>query len=246
MKYKKEFTKRRTELGKLCSKTTALLKDKKIKISKLTYKLGLSFPELKPDLKDCTDLSKVVDNAIRPHLSVIQIDLLEAVFDLFDLPMDLIHAYNEDVDGFCKSMSIEHSYGQSLMDEFHPHISKPESITFVLEWKGDEHCLQDLRDLFKRLVRNYSSCVKVDVIFESNSFIVECYTPFHLRPLIVKMLYQNETVLHEERVLSVMAGELTVYSKTSRVSKVIISKNQFCLLMLITLIALCLFHRLIV
>ena len=242
MKYKKEFTKRRTKLGKLCSKTAALLKDENIDVLKLTYELGLSFPELKPDLKDCTDLSKVVDNAIRPHLSVIQIDLLEAVFDFFDLPMDLIHAYNEDVDGFCKSMSIEHSYGQLLMDEFRPHISKPESITFVLEWEGNRHCLQDLRDLFKKLVRNYSSHVKVDVIFQSNSFIVECYTPSYLRPFIVKMLHQNEIVLHEERVLSVMAGELPVYSKISRVSKVIISKNQFCLLMLVTLIALSLVH----
>ena len=242
MKYKKEFTRRRTELGKLCSKTAALLKDKKIEVSKLTYELGLSFPELKPDLKFCTDLSKVVDNAIRPHLSVIQIDYLEAVFDLFDLPKDLIVAYNKEIEDFCTSMSIEHSYGQLLMNEFHPHISKPESITFVLEWEGNKHSLQDLKDLFKKLVRNYSSRVKVDVIFQSNSFIVECYTPSHLHPLIVKMLHQNETVLHEERVLSVIAGELTVYSKTSRVSKVIISKNQFCWLMLITLIALSLFH----
>ena len=242
MKYSNEFTKRRTKLGKLCSKTIALLKDKKIDVEELKDDLGLSFPEMKPDLEDCTDLSKVVVNAIRPRLSVIQINYLEAVFDLFDLPKDLIVAYNEDIDGFCTSMSIEHSYGQLLMDEFRPHISKPESITFVLKWKGDEHCLQDLRDLFIKLVGNYSDHVKVDVIFQSNSFIVECYTPSHLRPLIVKLLQQNETVLHEERVLSVMAGELTVYSITSQVSKVIISKNQFFWLMLITRITLSLFH----
>ena len=242
MKYKKEFQRRRTKLGELCCETTTLLENENIDVFVLRRKLGLSFREMKPDLKFCTDLSDVVDDAIRPRLSVIQIDYLEAVFDLCKLPKDLIVAYNEDIDGFCKSMSIEHSYGQLLMEEFRTHISEPESITFVLEWEGNRHCLQDLRDLFKKLVGKYSSDVKVDVIFQSNSFIVECYTPSHLRPLIVKMLHQNETVLHEERVLSVMAGELTVYSKTSRVSKVIISKNQFCWLMLITLIALSLFH----
>ena len=168
MKYKNEFQRRRIELSKLCSKTIALLEDKEIDVEELKYGLGLSFPELQPDLKDCNDLSDVVGGAIRPRLSLIQIIYLEAVFDLFDLPKDLIVAYNEYIDDFCTRMSIEHFYGQLLMDEFRPHISKPESITFVLEWEGNEQCLQDLRDLFIKLVRNYSSDVKVDVIFQSN------------------------------------------------------------------------------
>ena len=210
----------RNELGKLCGTTLSLLKEKEVEMSSFTFTLSYSFPELRDDLKRCTSLPEAMAEVIRPRVSLIQIDYLEVIHENFVLPKDSIDAYNESIKSFCNTMTVDHAYGQDLMDEFARHISKPESIAFTLDWEGDEHCLRDLLGLFKKLVGQYSKRVKVKVVFPKKSFVVQCYVPSHLQSLIVRMIQQNEKILHEENVQSVTAGGFTVFTKASHVSKV--------------------------
>ena len=220
MKYSIEFQMMRNELGILCMNTLSLLEEKEVEMSSFTFKLSLSFPELKDDLKKCRSLPEAMAEVIRPRVSLIQIDYLEVIYENFALPRASIDAYIESIESFCNRMTVEHAYGQDLMDEFALHISKLESIAFTLDWEGDEHSLKDLLGLFKKLVRQYSKRVKVKVVFPKKSFVVECYVPSHLQSLIVRMIQQNEKILHEEKVLSVTAGGVTVFTKASQVSKV--------------------------
>ena len=220
MEYSTEFQMMRNELGKLCGNTVSLLEEKEVEMSSFTSTLSYSFPELMNDLEKCTSLPEAMAKVIRPHVSLIQIDYLEAIYKNFALPRDSIDAYIESIKSFCNRMTVEHAYGQDLMNEFPRHISKLESIAFTLDWEGDKHCLRDVLGLFKKLVGQYSKHVKVKVVFPTRSFVVQCYVPSHLRPLIVRMIQQNEKILHEEKVLSVTAGGATVFTNASQVSKV--------------------------
>ena len=166
MKYKKEFDSMRSTLGQLCASAVTLLSQKKIDVARLKNHLRFSFPELESDLKECSSLDEVVRNVIRPRVSLVQIDYLEAVFNLFSLSRIPIQEYNQKVNKLYESVRVV--YGQLLIKEFDSSTSELESIKFVIDWKVNEHWLKDVRDLFKKIVRGYSSQVKVIVISEGN------------------------------------------------------------------------------
>ena len=219
MKHKKEFQSMRVDLGQLCSDTVELLSEKGVSVSKLKNQLELAFPELASDLEKCSSIDEVVKNAIRPHVSLVQIDYLEAVFKLFNLATKSIQEYNQKVDELCETVEVV--YGQVLMEEFDSSTtSELESIKFVLDWDENEHLLKDIRDLFKKIVRNYSNQVKVIVISEGNSIVVECCVPTHLLPVVTRIIQDSEKILNEEKVISVTAGGRTIFKRIVTVKQV--------------------------
>ena len=210
----------RAALGELCNTTISLLHQKPVLVSELKSLLWRSFPELKDNLQKCTSLEEVVDDIIRPRVSLIQIDYLESIFDMFHLAKNSVDEYNQNVEDFCEKMRVEHAYGQLLM-ELDRHIPRMESITFVLEWENkNEYCLKDVQGLFKKVVRKYSSHVKVVVMFPGNSVVIECRIPTHLHSLISKMIQDREEILNKEKVISVSAGGCTIFKRTVTVEQV--------------------------
>ena len=218
MKYKKEFQSMRVALGQLCASTVTLLSQKKFRVSKLKNELEFAFPELGSDLEKYNSLNEVVKNVIRPRVSLVQIDYLEAVFDLFELAKRAIQEYNQKVDELYETVRV--AYGQLLMEEFDSNASDLESIKFVLDWDENEHLLKDIRDLFNMIVRNYSKQVKVIVISKGNSIVVECCVPANLLPVITRMIQDSEAILNREKVISVIAGGRTIFKRILTVEQV--------------------------
>ena len=209
----------RTALGQLCAGTVTLLSQQKVDVAELKNQLEFSFPELASDLEKCSSLNEVVKNAIRPRVSLVQIDYLEAVFDLFRLAKRAIQEYNQKVEELYETVKI--AYGQLLMDEFDSSTtSEVESIEFLLEWDENECLLKDIRDLFHEIVRNYSSRVKVIVIHKGNSVVVKCCVPAHLLPVITRMIQDSEAILNREKVISVIAGGRTIFKRIVTVEQV--------------------------
>ena len=209
----------RTALGQLCAGTVTLLSQQKVDVAVLKNQLEFSFPELGSDLENCSSVNEVVKNAIRPRVSLVQIDYLEAVFDLFKLAKRSIQEYNLKVDELYETVKI--AYEQSLMDEFDSsNTSELESIEFVLEWDENDCLLKDIRDLFHEIVRKYSSRVKVIVIHKGNSIVVKCCVPAHLLPVIIRMIQDSEAVLNREKVVSVTAGGHTIFKRIVTVEQV--------------------------
>lgn len=135
--------------------------------------------------------------------------------------MDVLNCYRNAADAFLETMRLKHSYGEQLdiMVGLEPqHIPSPESITFVLDWDKEDRFLKDLQDLFKKLVRTYSSRIKVNVIFQGNSIIAHCLVPAHLQSILVKLLLENKRILNEEGVILIKAGHVTVFTRTTNQS----------------------------
>ena len=228
-KYKNEFQSMRIALGQLCACTVTSLRKKKVSVSDLKNKLKFSFPEMASDLKECSSLNEVVSDVIRPRVSLVQIDYLEAVFDLFKLGKRAIKKYKRKVDELYETVEIE--YGQLLMDEFDSsNTSELESIEFVLDWDENECLLKDIRDLFHKIVRNYSSRVKVIVIYKGNSIVVKCCVPAYLLPVITRMIQDSEAILNREKVISVIAEGRTIFKRiviVEQVDPIFLSSSNF-------------------
>lgn len=82
-------------LGKLCCDTAKLLHDKPADLSKLKLMLGMSFPELKEPsstvmskgLVSCSSIEEVIEDVIRPRITLAEYEYLESIFTLFQLEM---------------------------------------------------------------------------------------------------------------------------------------------------------------
>ena len=208
----------RSALGQLCSSMVTLFSEREVSVLDLKNMLKFFFPEMASDLKECSSLNEVVGDVIRPRVSLIQIDYLKTVFNRFKLAMKPIQEYDQKVDELCKTVKV--TYGQLLMKEFNRSNSELESIKFVLDWEEGELFLKDIRDLFNKIVRNYSSQVKVIVISKGNSIVVECCVPAHLLPVITRMIQDSKVILNREKVISVIAGGRTIFKRTVTVEQV--------------------------
>ena len=213
MKYKREFFSMRVKLGKLCSKTLQLLKEY-AKLADVKYQLGVTFPELKQELVSCETLEAIMEDVIRPRLSLIQLDYLCGLHEILDLPCKPIEEYEEAVRKFCSTMTLQHSYGQILMDELKSHVSKFESITFVLDWKGEKENLNDLKDLFENVVREQRKNITVLVIYEGNSIVIECYVHSSKLPVVIQAIKRNKELLPSV-VMRIIAGGEVIFTKSS-------------------------------
>ena len=200
-------------------KTQQFLEAKVISPSELTSYLGYSFPELKPGLSSCGTIPDVLD-LVRSHTSLVNISILKAVADRFSLTdeEDFISNFKKSVDDFCERMKMQHAYGQRFAESFRQCPLKSETITFVLDWNANEKYLEDLTGLFKKVFKKYSSDLKIQVIREGNSIIVECYTPSYLQGVFTRLVQEAEKALSEKEVKSVTIGGLVVFKRnTSKV-----------------------------
>ena len=227
-KYKKEFTNLRIKLGILCAKTIELLNKGKCELLTVKSHLAFSFPELKPGLDNCDSLEKVISDVIRPQLSLIDIDSLQSVYQLFDLSMEPIEEFEEVIREFCKRMKLEHAYGVMLMDELKSHILKVESITFVLRWNGQKESLHDLKDLFDEVVREHQKDIKVIVMHQGNSTVIECFVHLRNMPRVLEAL-NKERPLHPA-IMRIIAQGKEIYGTSSDTDKVMLGKLRMIII----------------
>ena len=214
--YEEEFQDKRSELGEVFEKTQQFLEAKMISPTQLTSYLGYSFPELKPGLSSCATIPEVLD-LVRSHTSLVNISILKALVKKFGLTgeEDFISNFKKSIDDFCERMKMQHAYGQCFAESFNQCPLKSETITFVLDWDASEKYLEDLTGLFKKVFKKYSSDLKIQVIREGNSIVVECYMPSYLQEVFTRLVQEAEKALTEEEVISVTIGGLVVFKRNT-------------------------------
>lgn len=211
----------RTKLGKLCRETIKLLEVEMVQCEDVKSEISLSFPEYKNSLNGCTTIRSVFEDVIRPEVSLVEIDLLKLMYNAFKLSRAPLLEYSQEIESFSERM-LEHSYGQELMDELHCHILKYNSIIFVLDWEGNSHTLKDLETLFQRIVKKKRRKMKVTVIYEGNSIVVECYVRCNDElPLIVEEINEKHyDELVSLNVIRILAAGKIIFERQESQDKV--------------------------
>ena len=186
-------------------------------LEKLKKYLGRCFRELKPQLAIAESFDDVME-LIEDKCSIINICCLEAIVEQYNITDAKSHIteFKTTVDTFCQKVKLSVCCKESFKRISSSHQLTCETIEFVLEWKTDEHTLNDIRDLLSKAFEDLVSNVQVQAINEGNSIIVTCYAPHHMMDILLVTANENLDLLKEMRLLKLTIGYDIIYDKHQR------------------------------
>ena len=195
----------RGELSILICSVKKIIEAEAIDLNSLKF-----FLILIPEFQGKVEAAKSIEDAmivVCNYTSLINTSYLQAVAKNFNLQdaIDLIKKFDDSIGEFCKTILAEHIYGQDFMYS-RKHLYKSEEVEFILEWKGDETTLSDIRNLLEKAFYDKAIHVIVKVVNPSNSMIVTCYAPPHLHEELMIVVKHNEVYLRKMNVLSITIG----------------------------------------
>ena len=161
---------------------------------------------------DNIDTLKGVMRLIRNNCSLVDIVILEAVVERFNITEAQIHisAYKKAIDESCQNFSIS----LCLNEPFDVVKSSPplkcETATFVLGWEPDQHKLKDITGILSKMC---GKLVKIKFIKEGNSITVTCTFPHSLTGAIITKVMENIDILIKNSLISLTIGYCTVWWK---------------------------------
>ena len=190
------FDKMRGKFGKFCVKVLQLAKKKISSLDDFKKFLLKCYPELELKLSVAKSVEDAMDIALT-KCNIVNIAAVEDITEFYkiDEAEELVTEYNKEVKQFCSKIPLD-----SLLDKRLSTNSTLtcETIRFLLDWKPDEHSLNDIRLLLQKAFVDLGKRVIVQVICPSNSIIIICYAPHHLMDVIILQVQENLPILIEK------------------------------------------------
>ena len=196
------------------------------KFEELKTFLRVSFPELKPQLSTAESFDDIMD-IVRGKCTPISIACLESLINRYKIEEAKAHIedYRSEVEKFCKEIKLsicEHEdfiTGQSS-------LLKCETIEFVVEWKTDEHTLEEIKDLLWKAFGDMAKRILVKKLRESNSIIVTCYAPRYMMDVLRKVAEKNLALLKQMGVIKLTIGYNVIWDATKRYEVRVVQCSQ--------------------
>ena len=207
----------RATLGSLIHTVAPLIKAGIPSLKDLKKYLRRCFRELKPQLSSAKSFDDVME-LVEDKCSIINICCLESIVKQYNITDAKQHIteFKTTVDAFCKKVKLSVCCKESFKRILSSHLLTCETIEFVLEWKTDEHTLNDIRDLLSKAFKDLVDNVQVRVIMEGNSIIVTCYAPHHMMDILLVTAKENLVLLKEMGLLKLTIGYVIIYDKRQR------------------------------
>ena len=186
-------------------------------LEKLKKYLRRCFRELKPQLAVAKSFDDVME-LVEDKCTIINVCCLEAIVDHYNITEAKRHIteFKTAVDTFCEKIKLSVCCKKSFKRILSSHLLTCETIEFVLEWKTDEHTLNDIRDLLSKAFEDLVNNVQVRVIMEGNSIIITCYAPHHMMDILLVTAKKNLGLLKEMGLLKLTLGHDIIYDKHQR------------------------------
>ena len=190
-----------------------------------TYLFRRCFRELRPQLSSAESFDDVME-VVEDKCTIINICCLEAIVKQYNITDAKTHitGFKTTIDTFCEKVKISVCCKESFKRISSSHHLTCETVEFVLEWKTDEHTLNDIRDLLSKAFENLVNCVQVRAINEGNSVIVTCYAPNYMMDILLMTAVENLVVLKEMGLIKLTISYDTIYNKRER-DKV---RHEYC------------------
>ncbi|XP_019861083.1 PREDICTED: uncharacterized protein LOC109589436 [Amphimedon queenslandica] len=124
-------------------------------------------------VEQCSDISSILHH-IKDECSLTDVTLLHSVVEEMEITeaKEHIETYRAELKDFYKSISIslclEKRFGSF------PHL-KCETVTFIFDWKPEEHLLQDIKGVLSKVS---GKLLIIKFIATSTSISVTCSFPF--------------------------------------------------------------------
>ncbi|XP_019852670.1 PREDICTED: uncharacterized protein LOC109582420 isoform X1 [Amphimedon queenslandica] len=168
--------------------------------------------DIKEKLNACQSKGDVMQIII-DHCSLVDLTLLEGIIDRFKIEesaKEHITEYKETVKVFCSDISLRSLLNETISC---PSSLQCETLRFSVDKSVDERTLKDVQDLTKIAFESNSSCIRVVVIKEGNSFIITCSFPLALSESLIATALKNLEQLKKEGLIKLTIGYSTIYSQ---------------------------------
>ena len=170
-----------------------------------------------PGLSDEIASVDAAMDAVERKCSIINTAPLEAIANHYDITeaKKMIQEYKKSIKEFCSEIKVKFMLNKKL--SLAVSSLTCERVEFVLEWKPDEHTLDDIRRLLEKAFEDLDKRIIVRSIHRGNSIIIICYGPHHLLAALLLEAQDNLTVLMKEfSLIRLTIGHYTVYDKRIR------------------------------
>ena len=211
-----QFDNMRAKFGIFKFRTLLLVAVKVSPLNILKTFLQLSYPELKLQLDNVDSVESAL-TIVLMKCNIINVSAVENIVQYYDIPEanELVIKYKEEVNQFCSKISLDFLLSKRLSTDISSLTC--ETVQFVLDWKPDEHSLDDIRRLLKKAFTDFNKRLIVQVTCPVNSIIIILYAPHHLLAALFLEAQDNLTVMIKEfGLISLTIGHYTVYDKRIR------------------------------
>ena len=215
--YHERFDKIRAKFGILIF-TVALLIESAVmpRLKEFKTFLRTCFPELKPQLSTAESFDDVME-IVQKKCTMINVVCLEVIVNQYKIEEATAHitTYKNEVETFCKEIKLSVCESENVTTN--PSlILKCETIEFVLEWKGEEHSLNDIEVLLKKAFEDMAKRVQVRYFGEGNSIIITCYAPRHIMDILLMKAKKNLDILRGIGLIKLSISYCTVWNECTR------------------------------
>ena len=215
--YQERFDEIRAKFGILIHTVAPLIESAVMpKLKEFKTFLRRCFPELKPQLSTAESFDDVMD-IVQEKCTMINVACLKEVVNHYKIEEAISHitTYKNEVETFCEEIKLSVCINENITTN--PSlVLKCETIEFVLEWKQEEHSLNDIEVLLKKAFEGMAKRVQVRYVKEGNSIIVTCYAPRHIMDILLMKAEKNLDILRGIGLIKLSIGYCTVWNERTR------------------------------
>ena len=209
--YQSSFDAMRVSFGIFRFQVLQLINEKISSLDNFKFLLQQCYPELESQLSVADSAQSAMIIALT-KCNIINIAAVGRItqFCKIDEAKKLITEYEEEIKQFCSKIPLD-----SLLDKRLSTNSTLtcETIRFKLNWKPDEHSLNDIRLLLEKAFADLGKRVIVQVICPSNSIVIICYAPHHLMDALILRVKENlSTLIEEFSLMELTIGHCICYN----------------------------------
>ena len=214
--YNCRFDEIQAKFGTLCHDIFSIIATKVPLTDEFKRYLQRCFPGLIGELANVKTVDGLI-NAVERKCSIINVVPLETICNRYNLTKakEMVEKYKNEINVFCSEIKSKFLLDKKL--SLAVSSLTCERVEFIVEWKPDEHTLDDIRRLLEKAFEDLNKRIIVRSIHKGNSIIIICYSPHHLLAALFLKVQHNLTVLVKKfRLISLMIGKYTVYDKRIR------------------------------
>ena len=200
------FTSMRMSYAGMFYHVGIIFKEKRCSLKKMKAFLSCCGTVLSKKVKKCRDISSLL-HLIQNECSLTNIALLCSVVNKMKITEadECIKAYKAELKEFCETLSISLCLKKRFASV--PHL-QCETVTFVLDWKPEEHVLKDIEYL---LAKASGKLLRIEYIKRTNSISVTCSFPFSDVGFTVLRMIENIHILMGQGLKKLTIGNLTLW-----------------------------------
>lgn len=207
-----DFSSIRVSYGRMIYKVRTAIMNSNIDLEDLKDFIISCNSDLEEELAGCTDVSSVLRVMERNECSLIDIQLISAVVEEFEVTEAerYIEEYKEQLQKSCCKMYEDLFCKEKFSNLGISPYLQCETVTYIFDWQPGKKKLEDIRDVLSEASGKF---VKIKFIDTGKSIIVTCSFPHFLIGALIINLIENLEILKKNKLKKLTVGYCTVWEK---------------------------------